>query len=84
MDVFVGPDGWEGLRVRSGHFDHFGTADQDGDVVGFLHHGMGGAQHALILAFGKDDAAVGQPLIASNTGRMMRADLKTEPFRFSR
>ena len=38
-------------------FDHLGPPDQDGAFGCFLDHGLGGAQHAFVLALGKDDAA---------------------------
>ena len=39
------------------HLDHLGATDQDRLVGGFFQHGVGGAQHAFILALGKDDVA---------------------------
>ena len=41
----------------SPHFNHIGTTDKNGGVCGFLKHGLGRTQNALILAFCKSNTA---------------------------
>ena len=52
-EIAVWPDRQAGAFAAHGH--HIGTADQDRHIGGVLDQRKGGAQHTLILAFGKDD-----------------------------
>ena len=58
-DLHIDP----GADFQTGAFapplNHLGAANQDRLVGGFFHNRLGGAQHALILALGKHDAALG-------------------------
>ena len=54
LKIAVWPDRQAGALAAHGH--HIRAADQDRHIGGVLDQRKGGAQHALILAFLKDDA----------------------------
>ena len=58
--------------------DHLRPADQDRPRQPLVDHDLHGAQHALVLAFGRRPRASGSRAAASNTGFIIRPELEDE------